>query len=1518
MVFDPISLIIAVVINVLTMILAKPKPRKMENNIQREGIDQDLERLYGTRRMGMVLTNSKTNTQELSWRFAGDTADPKVGVGITWNGSDRQNRNVPSGSTGFGTLGHQGTRTTMLHVQGPICVKGRENAPFSKEKREIDDFQVQCYDEKYTSRELNSYSGVANYGTGWCVYLEGGVQDVVGNKFGLKAGGNDLWGDTIHAYATAYQDLEKGKAKFTSFPEFSFLLESNHLWDPSTEADIPALLANPANSNWQTPSAWDGRPDNPYLQVLDYLLDAEYGPGFDISEINLESFIDAVEISNLQIGEVHEKETSKIMSGSLEGQVNLFSQATNGMTEPEIIEYTNAQGGRVTINNVKTYSTKPIAQSNITLSTEDTLSDNLSALLAACRGARLFKNKLGQWTIRPAWLLSKDLEIKSDYGDGTLGPYRAVFFPEDEADVTVKLVEDGQSDIVVNANDFYFKAGGTSNTSSTGSSEITSFVKAEHSVEDRVTTIYFSSTPPAQQNDARYATVYSNDVGAEGLIFIPANGTLVRNETENTWVYTGPLEDELSSDEEQWGDKGWDFYETLNADNDVEIGLMFENITPPTSNQRIVIDYDATAFKGRDIVATIVRDPLHIGLDYDATHDSEGLPLVRMLDDATYQSVSIDDRYNQCIVKFPDEFLDYKNNEVTWPVEASTLHNELLIADNNKRLVNSVTVNHLTSKSAARDYAEFTVRQSRSADSLSFKVDYTGIGLEPNDIIQVRDPALNIGNPAVDDNSEYWIVVSTKVNPKGTVSIECTRYEGEDYAYFSELLETSKYVPLPQPAPVVTFPANPVEVFDDKTSGFGFLLWNPPEGLAGAFSYRVSQSTAKVYDANLTFADGDVVWDNSTLKHYTSLTDNNLGSNPSTSPGAWSPVLAEDNDALFVTVQADTDSPRTVIPNVSETRQYTFRVQVKQLNGYGPPAFKSVNIAAVAFGVQSTLRLDSTKDAIVIPKYISAATWVSGTTYIPGELVTHSGSYWVNLQETSSVEPASSQAAAPYWRLNLGGLKDFSGSDFNLRLYRSDESKPINSVSGGIAAYGQASDAASADTDSWWIDSITAVDLTAPSSSVDRGVVGDLTDDRFNFADITSLTDTVLSATLTINCVYKDSAGLLYNVSKAIPYTVSTLGADGIDGKSIAQLSVYLHTPENFDGSNNLIAPATPTGGAFNFDTSFLSPPSGTYNGASYTWSATPPQVTDGVIWVCQLLLQQDINNTGAQAITDTWSTPTLYATYGGSVFTAQMYAKTDEIDYVPTAPDQSLVVYSFTEAALVQPNGNPLTSVSTAIDSGSGTVAGTWYPSVPDGDGVTWVSQATFSIPGTQGIDSTSTWTDAASIGSQGQSIYNGYLLTNVAKGTSVPSNAKPIDDLVAYNFTTERYMVNSGNITTVTGGDGTTVWSTPDSIGDVLEGQVQYVIRSTFTTQGAAGTDETSSWSDPVVFSASGAKGDSGAAVEVIFRSSKYKPSVTTINTTSASSSVPNGIDGWYNDVSSLPSGRHSSWVFVWSSRN
>ena len=164
--------------------------------------------------------------------------------------------------------------------------------------------------------------------------------------------------------------------------------------------------------------------------------------------------------------------------------------------------------------------------------------------------------------------------------------------------------------------------------------------------------------------------------------------------------------------------------------------------------------------------------------------------------------------------------------------------------------------------------------------------------------------------------------------------------------------------------------------------------------------------------------------------------------------------------------------------------------------------------------------------------------------------------------------------------------------------------------------------------------------------------------------------------------------------------TDGTNGTDGGDGNSIFYASIFIRSAS---------APATPTGGSYNFGTKTLTPPA--------TWSATPPAADGNPLYTSTAIAE--VNGTTGIDSTLTWTAPAELVSDGvdgtngsdgsdgTSIVIASVFIRSASVPATPTANDGQ---YNFTSSTLTPPTG--------------------WSTSPPAADGNSmYVSQGTLSL---------------------------------------------------------------------------------------------------------------------------------------------------------------------------------------------
>ena len=954
----------------------KAKKSKIENNVQRQGVDQNLARLYGTRRMSMVITDSTTSLTNMSPDYIGASAgqiDPAYAPDIysSWSWLGRQ-YDVSDN-----------TAHTALYVQGPICLTGRLNATFNSTDDTID---TKVNNLNYDDESLMTYPDKMPASNAYAIYLNGGTRDGYAEAIPGFGKASDEWTNCIHACCFAWQRLTAksgDRVTYNGIPQWSFLLESNKLYDPRGGSDTP-------NDRF----SWTGFADNPALQLLDYLLDKDFGIGVAVSEIDMDSFKLMADICDVPIS-VYTADTTLLknpernpknrVSGINDlDKVEQYLRITFGFNDAQVADWMARYQETYQARTRERTQVRQLMESNLTLETDEPLNENLQQILAALRGARLLKNQQGKWKVLPAWIVEEDITQEITGVSGT-GPFTQNFaVPADALNMLVK-----KNDVVIPIGTITQELESDSDELDT---VIISYKDADFDNATQTLTVNFNyGDAPIADITQKYVLEEPTIGPSSRIVFVPTASNPVI--TDDDWVVTTGVYVTSPSEDKNYNGANGSFKRYR------QIPEFTPGITLAPGDSLIptdVLTIEYLTVPGIELAAHIIADPMVMGLDYDAKYDDGGdvyvagtnLPLIQVMNPASsgYASVTLDERLNQCTIKFPDELQDYKTNEVTWPdtkvisiiqtwnaddayvennkvwysvdkqyyraTAANTgeipptspnwtawepnIYSEYLYEDNYKALNYTESSNSITSRAHAVDYAEFIVRQSRSANTISYTLAPTAMMLEPNDLVQVTDPTLNLEDTG--PSNRYWRVAQTKVNADATVEVRLTQYETEDYTYVSEDFADDKYVAELSPIPTATWADPPFVKFPMGTElGSGRLQWIAPDfgSIAG---YMVKMATHRTWWEDAVYEVGSKVFSHATDSFYRAVTSNS-GIDPSTDDGSnW--VRTEDG---FIEL-GGTDSTSMVITGLEYNKQYIFSVQVAvPTRGLGPPIFTSVN-----------------------------------------------------------------------------------------------------------------------------------------------------------------------------------------------------------------------------------------------------------------------------------------------------------------------------------------------------------------------------------------------------------------------------------------------------------------------------------------------------------------------------------------------------------------------------------------------
>ena len=201
------------------------------------------------------------------------------------------------------------------------------------------------------------------------------------------------------------------------------------------------------------------------------------------------------------------------------------------------------------------------------------------------------------------------------------------------------------------------------------------------------------------------------------------------------------------------------------------------------------------------------------------------------------------------------------------------------------------------------------------------------------------------------------------------------------------------------------------------------------------------------------------------------------------------------------------------------------------------------------------------------------------------------------------------------------------------------------------------------------------------------------------------------------------TTGVDNTVTWSTPVAISrdgTNGMDGDDGRSVYLATIYQRTST---------APATPTGGSFNFGANTLTPPTGWSNGVP-TNNGDPVYVSTGLFSI-----QGD---TGVDT-TVTWADPVILAEDGA--------AGSNGVDGTNGRTTAYLTVYQRNASQPTAPTGG-------SFDFGTNTLTPPvdWSVNVPVGSQIVWQSSTLASVVGNTGTDTTLTWSQPSEIFRNGE----------------------------------------------------------------------------------------------------------------------------------------------------------------------
>lgn len=576
-------------------------------------------------------------------------------------------------------------------------------------------------------------------------------------------------------------------------------------------------------------------------------------------------------------------------------------------------------------------------------------------------------------------------------------------------------------------------------------------------------------------------------------------------------------------------------------------------------------------------------------------------------------------RYAQVTARFRSEFENFVDDSVTWPTSFSAAYNTYLSEDSNILLKTEVYLPCTSDPYHALAKAEQMVRFSRRSMTARFTVGKAGLLLEPGDIISVTDATSNL-------SAEIMKVQSVKLSSELTAEIEAIQYDyttfawnvADTLAYSNKLAYYYNIVP-----PNTVRFSSAVNTLYGVSSGL--LTWTYPNDVS------VSEF---VVEAS---ADNGTTWYvlGTSLSTQFDITGLNTGvykfSVKSKTPGGKysTRVLAKDLATGLLesfTIQRATSDQIVVV--YADTADFSTNTQSYSLGSNQYVAYYVYSGNTPSLPIRSGISFSK----FVGQQGIQGVAGISGNTVAQLQIYRRSATAPATPSggsfnfDTGVITPPSSWFSTPptgvdplYSTVAIASIVGTTGSDTTLAW--SNPGLVVQNGSAGKSVYTAI------------VFKRAASVPTAPSDGSFNFSTNTLTPPTGWFLDVPSGTDPVYGTRFVFSIV--GDSGSQNASAWSTPFKLAENGLQGVDGApgadgySTYQATIYLRSAT---------APATPTGGSYNFSTQALTPPA--------NWFITPPAGTNPVYSTSTLATIQGTTGTDS---TLTWSTPVLLVQNGAT-----------------------------------------------------------------------------------------------------------------------------------------------------------------------------------------------------------------------------------------------------------------------------
>jgi hypothetical protein len=273
----------------------------------------------------------------------------------------------------IGTTSVEGTKSEFLYLQSAICHDGIEGVEY-----------ILVNDRPYDSKAKED-----GFKHRIHTYSEGGSADPMASANGIPSTNRF----TNTAFASAVFRLNRDEPNYNGIPNLSFLVKGRKVRDISTPGGVYTMNATYSYSN------------NPALVLLDYLTNSNFGRGLNASEVDLESFYRAARVCETTVM------NSAATFGHIHGGLPTISYPTIAElpTEGEENYYYEVGGSLYAWNTTTlvydstTRATSsravPLYECNISLNTEESVRDNIEAIMSTMALAELTWDSSGRYKL---------------------------------------------------------------------------------------------------------------------------------------------------------------------------------------------------------------------------------------------------------------------------------------------------------------------------------------------------------------------------------------------------------------------------------------------------------------------------------------------------------------------------------------------------------------------------------------------------------------------------------------------------------------------------------------------------------------------------------------------------------------------------------------------------------------------------------------------------------------------------------------------------------------------------------------------------------------------------------------------------------------------------------------------------------------------------------------------------------------------------------------------------------------